>query len=190
MHKKSETIEIDIPQDDVDCWERYPKFHWVYDLSRLMDAQGIKWSPYETNELNHREVNIYLVSHKSLAIQSGYIYTEEPIGDRLFTEIYIIKGEIKFMRHLDNHGIELDYMIGQLELRLNAFVTLHFQKFTGVISVKTFGNDIYGIQLKPYSDPGLTTNQELVKLIRRIYKKTEITLSGLTDRVLHETLAS
>jgi hypothetical protein len=189
MHKKNETIEVDIPMDDIECWERYPKYHWVYDLSRLMDAQGIKWSPYETDELNFKELNMQLVSYKSV-IQPGLIYIKEPTGDKLISEIYIIKGEIKFMRHIDSSGNELSSLIGQLELRLNAFVTLHFQKFTGVISVKTFGTDIYGIQLKPYSDPGLTTNQELVKLIRRIYKKTDITLSGLTDRVLHETLAS
>jgi hypothetical protein len=189
MHKKNETIEIDIPQDDVDCWERYPKYHWVYDLSRLMDAQGIKWSPYKTDELNFSQSNMRLDSYRAI-IQPGLIYIKNPDGDQLTSEIYIIKGEIKFMRHIDISGNELDSLIGQLELRLNAFVTLHFQKFTGVISVKTFGNDIYGIQLKPYSDPGLTTNQELVKLIRRIYKKTDITLSGLTDRVLHETLAS
>lgn len=189
MHKKYETIEVDIPSDDFDCWERYPKHHWVYDLSRLMDAQGIKWSPYETDELNHKETIMHLVSYK-VAVHPGLIYIKQPTGDQLISEIYIIKGEIKFMRHIDSSGHELSSPIGQLELRLNAFVTLHFQKFTGVISVKSIGNDIFGIQLRPHSEYGLITNQELIKLIRRIYKKTDITLIGLKDRVLHETLAS
>lgn len=51
--------EIDFPQDDVECWDRYPKHRWVYDLSRLLDTQNIKWSPFETSSLNDR-VSTYI----------------------------------------------------------------------------------------------------------------------------------
>lgn len=191
MHKKSENTEIDIPKDDVECWEKYPKHRWVYDLSRLLDAQNIKWSPYETDELLDKIVNIKLMADKTVLHQVGYIYTKTPTGNHLISEICILKGEIKDIRHISPvTEQELDSLVGQLELRLNAFITLYFQKFTGVISVETHGSDIYKIQLRPHSDLGLITNPAIVKLIKRIYKKTDLTIVGLKDRVLHETLAS
>jgi hypothetical protein len=67
---------------------------------------------------------------------------------------------------------------------------LYFQKFTGVITAETYANEIFRIRLRPLIDIANETNQEVIKLIKRIYKRTDITLSGLTDRVLHETLAS
>jgi hypothetical protein len=191
MHKKTDTGELDIPKDDIDCWERYPKHHWVYDLSRLLDAQHIGWSPYEVPMYQHREINMRLITAQPVVRQSGFIYTKELEGEHLFTEVYISKGEIKLIRHIDpNTGKELANLIGEVELRLNAFVTLHFAKFTGVITCETYGHDIFGIRLRAYSDLSLTTDSEIIKLTKRIYKRTDTAFSGLTDRILQESLAS
>jgi hypothetical protein len=191
MQKKHDTYEFDIPIDDIECWERYPKHRWVYDLSRLLDAQNIKWSPYSTDLLQHKAVNIDLATARPITHQTGFIYTKKPEGLHLYSEIYITKGEIKLLRHIDPEiGTELTSLIGEVELRLSAFVTLYFTKFTGVIQVETYGNDIFGIKLRPYSDLALTTNIEIIKLTKRIYKRTDQTLSGPTDQVLHETLAT
>jgi len=191
MQKKTDTSELDIPKDDIDCWERYPKHHWVYDLSRLLDAQHIGWSPYEVSMYPYRELNMKLVSEMTVIRQFGFIYIKPPEGDHLITEVYITKGEVKIIRHIDqNTGKELPNLVGEVELRLSAFVTLHFAKFTGVITCETHGHDIHRIQLRAYSDLSLTTDSEIIKLTKRIYKRTDITLNGLTDRILHESLAS
>lgn len=191
MHKKTDTVELDIPKDDIDCWERYPKHHWVYDLSRLLDAQHIGWSPYEVPMYPYREINMRLITESPVIRQSGFIYTKKPEGDHLFTEVYISKGEIKSIRHIDpNSGKELANLLGEIELRLSAFVTLHFAKFTGVITCETYGHDIFGIRLRAYSDLSLTTNTEIIKLTKRLYKRTDTPLNGLTDRILQESLAS
>jgi hypothetical protein len=191
MHKKTDTIELDIPRDDIDCWERYPKHHWVYDLSRLLDVQHINWSPYEVSMYPHRTLNMYLFTEQALIRQPGFIYIKFPEGDHLITEVYITKGEIKLIRHIDpKTSKELPNLIGEVELRLNAFVTLHFAKFTCVITCETHGHDIYRMQLRAHSDLSLTTNSEIIKLTKRIYKRSDVTLTGLTDRILHESLAS
>jgi hypothetical protein len=191
MHKKTDTIELDIPRDDIDCWERYPKHRWVYDLSRLLDAQHIEWSPYEVPMYPHRTLNMNLETNQTIVHQPGFIYMKPVDGDHLISEVFIAKGEIKLLRHIDqNTGKELTNLVGEVELRLNAFVTLHFAKFTGVITCETYGHDIRKIQLRAYSDLSLTTNSEINKLIKRIYKRSDLTFNGLTDRILHETLAS
>lgn len=190
MHKKTDILDLDIPKDDIECWERYPKHHWVYDLSRLLDAQNIKWSPYEVTSLPDRELNMRLETDQTCIRQPGYIFVKRPDLPVTITEVYITKGEIKLMRHLDAlTKKELQGLIGEIELRISAFVTIYFQKFTGVISVESLGPDIYSMRLKPYSELSQETNAEVIKLIKRIFKKTE-TVIGLKDRALHESLAS
>ncbi len=175
MHKKTDTQELDIPEDDIECWERYPKHHWVYELSRLLDSQNIKWSPYEVEGLPERELNIKLVSNKTLVRQSGFIYIKRPEGPHLFTEVYITKGEIKLMRHVElRKQEEVLTLNGEVELRINAFVTLYFQKFTGVMGIETYSNEIYRIQLRSYLDVISELNQDVIKLLKRIYKKISL----------------
>lgn len=191
MHKKSDNIEFDIPKDDIECWDRYPKHRWVYELSRLLDAQSIKWSPFEVSTFPNRELNMELTSLKALVRQPGFIWMKKSEGPHLLTEMYITKGEIKFMRHIDpNTRKELPNLIGGIELRLSAFVALYFQKFTGVVATETLSNEIYRMQLRPYIEISQETNQELIKLAKRIYKKSDLTTVGLADRAIHETLAS
>jgi len=190
MHKKTDIQDLDIPKDDIECWERYPKHHWVYDLSRLLDAQNIKWSPYETESLPDRELNMSLETSQTCVRQPGYIFVKKPNLEATITEVYVTKGEIKLMRHIDSlTRKELPGINGEIELRISAFVTIYFQKFTGVISVESLGSDIYSMRLKPYSDLSQETNAEVIKLIKRMFKKTE-TVIGLKDRALHESLAS
>jgi hypothetical protein len=191
MHKKTDTNDLDIPKDDIDCWERYSKHRWVYDLSRLLDAQNIKWSPFEVDGLPDRELNIKLETNRTVIRQPGFIYIKKPEGRHTFTEMYLIKGEIKLMRHVDpDTGRELESLFGEVELRLNAFATLYFQKFTGVITAETYANEIFRIRLSTFVDTSRETNLEVIKLVKRIYKKNEVIVHGLTDRALQETLAS
>lgn len=191
MHRKTDTQDFDIPKDDIECWERYPKHRWVYELSRLLDSQNIKWTPFESEGLTDRELNIEMVSYAPIIRQPGYIYTKKPEGQHLLTEVYVTKGEIKLMRHLDpKTRLELPALIGEVELRLSAFITLYFQKFTGVMGIETYANEIFRIQLRPHLDITQETNQEVVKLAKRIYKRIDITVHGLADRSLQESLAS
>ena len=192
MHKKIEINELDIPRDDIDCWERYPKHRWVYDVSRVLDSQNIKWSPFKTNELENIIANMYLESADSVAYVPGWIYISNPIGKQILSEVYIIKGEIKHIRYTDNiTKAQLTDNVGDVELRISAFVTMHFQKFTGVISVETIGNDIYSIRLKAISDLSLTIDANIAKLVKRIYKKNDLVhISGLSDHTLQESYAS
>lgn len=190
MHKK-ETHDLELPGDDIDCWEKYPKQRWVYDLSRLLDAQHIRWSPYKTDDLTYEVQNMEFESDKPVVYDPARIFIKEPTEYCVWTEVFITKGEIKLMRKVDiKTKKEVDGIIGSIELRINAFVTLYFQKFTGVISVGSVGADIYSIRLRPVSELALEANVDVVKLSKRIYKRTGITLHGLTDQELHESLAS
>ncbi len=173
MNKKFDINELDIPVDDIDAWNRYPKHRWVYDVPRLLETQNIKWSPFKTVSLDTEWVSMSLKSNAKIDLKPMHIFIEFPSGASSNTEVYINKGEIKLLRHIDCDQKEI---IGEIELRINAFVTLHFQKFTGVISVLSFGSDIYQIALRPHSALDINANDNVIKLIKRIYKKHEIQL--------------
>lgn len=167
--------ELDIPVDDIECWERYPKHNWVYDMSRLLDSQNIKWSPYNTPIFTEKKLNINLESEKDVTQFPGYIYTEKTFGDDMTTEVYITKGEIKLIRHIRPADIPL---VGEIELRINAFISLHLTKFTGVITVDTQSHEIYRISLRPHTNSVHETNQEVVRLLKRIYKRIDVSVSA------------
>ena len=188
MHKKTELIELDFPKDDIECWWKYPRHRWVYDLSRLLDAQNIYWSPYQISGTIEIP-NIKLSTLNNEKISSGIIYIKEPTGACYLTEVFISRGEIKHMRHIDHTSKqELLSLNGEIELKLSAFVSIYFSKFTGIISVRTVGNQIYRIILRSSSELTKEDNELIIKKAKRIYKKTEITLNGLEDRITHETL--
>jgi len=188
MQKKP---ELDIPVDDLDAWARYPKHRWVYEASRLLDAQNIKWSPVETAEYSTEFDNLVLYSD-GRNHQSGKIYIQEPVGRTLFSEVYLVKGEIKHIRHIDpKTGEQLPDLIGELELRISAFVSLYFTRFSGVISCHSHGSSLYRIKLRLCSELGLKDTIETNKLTKRIYRKnTNLSLNGLTDRAAQEAHAS
>jgi hypothetical protein len=191
MQKKTDIHELDIPKDDIECWKRYPKHRWVYERSRIYDAQNIQWSPIETDEFCYQAPVFELDSNTPVYSRPGVIFVKKISGLVMQSEVFITKGEIKHMRHIDPEtGEELPALIGEIELRLNAFVTLHFVRFTGVISVESHGNEIHRIQLKPHLELSQEENQDILKIAKRIYKKNEITINGLTDRALHSELAS
>lgn len=190
MQRKIDTTDLDIPTSDIECWERYPRYRWVYELSRLLDSQSIRWSPFKTTELSEPHNNIMLYSSTGSSVTtSGIIYTKKHEEPAVQTEVYIVKGEIKLIRHLGS-VTDTDDIIGGVELKINAFVAMHFSRFTGAISIVTHGNDIYRVQLKPQTQLGQNISSDVMKLIRRIYKKPESLLSGPADQSLRESLAS
>lgn len=192
MYKKSEIIDLDIPKDDIECWERYPKHRWVYDKSRLFDSQGIKWSPFKTDDLQNKLPVLSLVSLIKTEIEMGSIFYKAPTGTEIVSEVYITKGEIKAMQHFCGESItKIDSLPGEVEIRVIAFVAMHLQKFTGIVSIKTNGTEIYSVKLRPsYPELAFKANNDIVKIIKRMYKKSGLDVSGPTDQDFHGTLTS
>jgi hypothetical protein len=154
---------VDIPLNE--------KYNWVYSTSRLLDFQNIKWAPFAHGNLTYRLQEFTVESGDS---RSGAIYTSELHGDALTTDVAVMKGDIKWAAHHhieDGKKVILDDLRGDIELRISAMATMHFQKFAGVISVDTIGPTIVAVRLRMSTDVVDQYPEDWIKRVLRIYNR-------------------
>ena len=165
---------LNIPVTDLDCWEKYPKFNWVYETTKLLDAQNVKWKPEPTGDfiysLDCITVGRDIVVPDTLP-ENNNIYVKQPIAKTfLDTEVGIQKGEVKWLQHHIN-GDFVEDIYGEIDLRINAFVLLHLHKFNGIISIRTIDHNIYQIKLNPNKLITHKYPQEANILANKLYKQ-------------------
>lgn len=167
-----------IPVTDKEAWEQYSSLNWVYDTQRLLGAQHVKWSPFygwpfdQSIPIHHFDNEILLIEKLPYLqigeLRQGHIFIKIPeIEKHRFTETIIVKGEIKLAIQTEDNLMPTQKLVGEAELRVYAFATMYFQKFTGCASFETYGNEIYAIKLRP--TPSLLPNYEadVPKLLKR-----------------------
>ncbi len=171
-----------IPISDIECWTKYTKFRWVYESTRLLDAQSIAWSPVPTDTLTHSVPYLTLADISD----AGSIYIE-PAQITLKAEAYVTRGDIKHIRYYDSATEH-----GGIELRINAFVALYFKKFTGVIGFEIADTKFLRIQLRPFDIPKQNSELVEIKLLRKIYKNEQVTYkgSGVPEPELRDIITS
>ena len=162
---------VDIPLNDEVAYELYPKYNWVYSTSRLLDFQSIKWSPFAMGSLTYPLQEFTVASGDS---RSGVIYTSELHGEALTTDVAVMKGDIKWAAHHhieDGKKVLVENLRGDIELRISAMATMHFQKFAGVISVDTIGPTIIAVRLRMSTDVVDQYPEDWIKRVLRIYNR-------------------
>jgi len=168
-----ENIEtnIDVPLNDETAYKLYPRYNWVYSTSRVLDMQNIDWSPFSMAGTEFPLTEFPLVDGP----EAGTIYTRSLLGDRLTTDVAIMKGDIKWAAHhsvADDGTRELlTELRGDIELRISALTTLHFKKFAGIISVDTIGHDIIAVRLRMSTDVVDQYPEDWLKRVLRIYNR-------------------
>jgi len=166
----------DIPTTDEECWIKYPKFRWMYETTKLLESQNKKWSFVKDNKFNcvlqmtsfNRAFNNVFLKYSS-TIKLGEIYVEDADNiNAMHTDVLIQKGEIKwFTHHL--YGQVKKNIDPSIELRITAFIIMHFSKWNGVVSIKTIDNVIYAVKLMP-SELLNFYPEDVKKEINKIYK--------------------
>lgn len=165
------TTNVDIPLNDHTAYELYPKYNWVYSTSRLLDFQSIVWAPFKMGKLTQRLDEFPLNGNGD---ETGAIYTQAIPGDKLTTDVAIMKGDIKWAAHhkiVDGKKILVDTLRGDIELRISAMATMHFRKFAGVISVDTIGPTIIAVRLCMTADVVDQYPDDWLKRVLRIYNR-------------------
>lgn len=165
-----ENIEpnVDIPLNDEVAYKLYPKYNWVYSTSRLLDFQKVEWTPFGGGQFTHQHAEFPVTP-------TAVIYTQPLEGEKLTTDVAVMKGDIKWAKHHiindDGKPEVLDDLRGDVELRISALTTMHFQKFAGVISVDTIGSVIVAVRLCMTVDVIDQYPEDWLKRVLRIYNR-------------------
>ncbi len=162
---------IDVPLNDETAYKLYPRYNWVYSTSRILDMQNIEWAPFSMNGLDFPLKEFALVDDAT----GGTIYTRQLDGEKLTTDVAIMKGELKWAAHhkINDDGSRelISELRGDIELRISALTTLHFKKFAGIISVDTIGHDIIAVRLRMTTDVVGQYPEDWLKRVLRIYNR-------------------
>lgn len=165
---------VDIPLDDKTAFQMYPKYNWVYSTSRLFDMQRVQWAPFPTSELveEHEEFPFSSIGNPiPLNAGTGVIYTKPLAGDKITTDVAVLKGDVKWATHFNEDKELLDQLRGDVELIISALTTLHFKKFAGIISVDSIGTKIVAVRLRMTTEMVEQYPEDWIKRVLRIYNR-------------------
>jgi len=168
-----------IPTNDVEAWEKYTKLNWMYSTARVLEAQSVAWCPFKTEKLSHY-IRAYSNDTQTLSIKDNTnslgksgganIFVAPTEGNHVRTEAVIQNGHVKWLAHIEDGEFVSD-IIGEIDLRINAFATLYFKKFHGFVSFETIGNTVYGVKLHPTVELMDKYPEEATKLLKRVYRR-------------------
>ena len=164
-----EILKDKSPMANKDAWNTYTKYNRVQQTSVLFDFQQVDWSPFMDDK--------HTCKHTAFNIEDyvGDIYTVNLTGDHLTSAVAINKGEIKWIKHYTAETLVPEEEIrGSLELRIGAFVTTAFKKFSGLVSFKSIGEDVVAVDLKVDNKfINSLEDEELIKNIKRLYNRRD-----------------
>lgn len=155
-------------------WEKYQKHRWLLCASNLLDTQKINWSPYYNKEKYSYKIPQFPTDTETHNVI--YIQPKDPNNKKVI-DILTVKGEIKWEMILsyntnDSTYVRMEEINGDVELKIKAFLTLHFKHYCGYISFDIIDNNITLIRLN-------VNNEKIEKyypnnweeMADRIYKK-------------------
>jgi hypothetical protein len=105
--------EANIPTDDIDSFEWYPKFRWVYEKVKVSRSQGL---PCGLNDDVPTEFPVFAkpnINLKGMGLNSGIVHTlkefeQLPLGhmwmplftgEHISSDCAIVNGDVRWIRH-------------------------------------------------------------------------------------------
>jgi hypothetical protein len=162
---------VNVPTDDLDSYEWYPKFRWVYDKLKIAKSQGIacgtpsdrpkNFPIFAKPNVNLRGMGMHsgaIFSQTELAaLPSGHMWMELLKGDHISSDLAIVKGKVKWSRHALGFpwtdGMFTHWVIETTQrIELNQFLTdwisQQLADYTGMLNVETIGGKMIEAHLR------------------------------------------
>ena len=163
---------VNIPTEDADAWEWYPRFRWVYDKLAVAQSQGIVAAPHGvtpprfpvfskpiTNLRGMGTGSRVIASARAYpaAIAPGHFWMELLTGAHVSTDVAVVKGRPKWWRHasgIPRPGGTFDRWIvhaepyPQIETGCGAWIATHLRGYTGMLNLETIGGRIIEVHLR------------------------------------------
>lgn len=140
------------------------KYMWTMDTAYILNEQQLIWSPFKNETLTFP-----LPAINSDLENTGTIYIEEPTEEKINTCLLLSKGELKHIFQYTEKDI-LTSIDGNSELRVMAFTTIHFKKYTGILNFSSYGKNIISITTHLEQNNPFINNSIWAKSLAKLYK--------------------
>ena len=163
-----------IPVGDVEAYQLYPEFNWVYDKTEICDSQDIVCAPTPVCAGNYpvfvKPITnlwgmgagahpVYSYAEMKETFQPGSFWMPYYQDTQYSTDCVIIKGELQWVCHTQafpftNIPGTFDYWeiipndILDVCILIIDWVRTHMPKYTGMLNIETIGNKIIEVHLR------------------------------------------
>lgn len=191
-------LDISIPINDLDAWEQYPKYRFVYNKLYLAEFQNLDTAPFPIKPKKYPVVskpiiNLYGMGLNSFKMEnsddfidnwySNNFWCEYLEGEHISYDIILKKGKIKWYYCFQGHYIyknkkkihgAFDYWVScKKPLNDNIKMLLRkFNKYTGVINIECIGDKMIECHLR-MGDIDHFAERNILKNIILLYCKNE-----------------
>lgn len=164
--------DINIPTEDHDAWEWYPRHRWIYNKLAIADSQKIPCGPHGHAPVSYPVFSkpIYNLRGMGMGSQAfhsaaeyhqayapGHMWVEFLSGEHVSSDVAIVRGKPVWWRHVTGHamaGGTFDYWTiseqnqPELEAYCGAWIEKHLPDYTGMLNLETIGGKIIEAHLR------------------------------------------
>jgi hypothetical protein len=167
--------DVNIPTEDADAWQWYPRQRWVYDKIAVALSQGLAAGPHGTSPpgfpvFSKPVINLKGMGMGSRVIRSpaeyeqhhapGHMWMTLLEGRHVSSDVAIVAGAPVWWRHVTGHpgpGGTFDYWIvhaepeAAIEARCGDWIRRNLAGYTGMLNLETIDGTIIEVHLR-FSD--------------------------------------
>jgi hypothetical protein len=153
---------VNVPTDDIDCYEWFPAYRWVYDKHKIAQSQGLvcgiagdaprAFPVFAKPNINLRGMGVGSQTVHTLdaskQLPPDYMWMPLLHGDHISTDCAVVNGQVKWMRHALGYpwidGMFRYWIIetaerSELSGFLSDWVARHMGGYTGMMNMETIG---------------------------------------------------
>lgn len=163
--------DVNIPTDDIDSYEWYPQFRWVYDKLTIARSQGIAcgkrddcpkvWPVFAKPNINLRGMGLgscaIHTQAELAAVPEDHMWMELLSGQHISSDVAVVTGNVKWLRHalgfpwikgMFTHWVIDNTQHVELNHFLSAWIAANLSGYTGMLNVETIGGKIIEVHLR------------------------------------------
>ena len=164
--------DVDIPTEDADAWQWYPRHRWVYDKIAVATSQGLAAGPHGVPPAAFPVFSKPMVNLKGMGVGScilcsdadyerhyapGHMWMALLAGRHVSTDVAVVDGEPRWWRHVTgapgsdgtfDHWTVHATPDPALEGYCGAWIRAHLAGYSGIVNLETIGGRIIEVHLR------------------------------------------
>ncbi len=163
--------DVNVPTDDLDSYEWFPKFRWAYDKLKIAKSQGLPsglagdlpsaFPVFSKPNINLRGMGLHSQIIRTQtefnALPEGHMWMPLLTGEHISTDCAIVDGRATWIRHalgfpwvdgMFTHWVIETGQRTELNQVLASWIARHMAGYTGMMNFETIGGTIIETHLR------------------------------------------